>query len=288
MIPARLRLAWTILRDAAGRFLGVNGLFLSSALAFSLLLYSVPLILLVVAAMGQTVVGSERALPEVESILRQILPEGEQTAMQGLATAAANRRALGISGAVLFAVFSTATFGSARLGLNVLFGVDRRRGFLRGVGADALMILALSALFGVTIALNAALSVMRAAGGRIPLVGPLLDSNWFIASEVLGTAFVLALVYLVYRVCPAKTLRQTALVAAAVTSTVLLEFSRWAFGWYADAMRDMTVMYGAVGSLVFFILWLYYSSSVFFFGAAVGWAVDRLACRASSTGSPSG
>jgi membrane protein len=79
----------------------------------------------------------------------------------------------------------------------------------------------------------------------------------------------------VYRVCPAHTLRRTALIAAAVTSTVLLELFRWAFGWYAGAMRDMTVVYGAVGSLALFILWLYYSSLVFFFGAATGWAMDR-------------
>jgi uncharacterized BrkB/YihY/UPF0761 family membrane protein len=58
---AGTRFLSTVLRDAMGRFFGVNGLFLASALAFSLLLYSVPLMLLVVAALGQTVVGLERA-----------------------------------------------------------------------------------------------------------------------------------------------------------------------------------------------------------------------------------
>lgn len=272
---AGIRLVSTVLRDAAGRFFGMNGLFLASALAFSLLLYSVPLILLVVAALGHTLVESDRALAEVQLILRQIIPEVEQSVIAGLATAADNRRVLGLSGFLLFALFSSTAFGSARVGLNVVFGVDRRRGFFRGVGLDVLMILALSALFGVTIALNAALGAIRAASDRVPLVGTLLHSRWFIASEILGTVFVLALVYVVYRVCPAQPLRRPALIVAAVTSTVLLELFRWAFGWYAGAMRDMTVVYGAVGSLVLFILWLYYSSLVFFFGAAIGWAVNR-------------
>lgn len=270
-----IRVVWLVPGDAARRFFNVNGLFLASGLAFSLLLYSVPLVLLVVAALGHTLVGSERALAEVQSILRQILPDAEQTALRGLATAAANQRALGLSGVVLFALFSSTTFGSARFGLNVMFGVERRRGFLRGMALDAVMILVLSALFGVTIALNSALGAIRAAGDTAPFVGPFLRSNWFMASEVLGTAFVLALCYLVYRVCPAHTLARSGLVVAALTSTVLLELFRWAFGWYAGAMRDMTVVYGAIGSVVLFILWLYYSALVFFFGAAVGWAVDR-------------
>jgi membrane protein len=215
------------------------------------------------------------ARAEVESILRQVLPHVEQTAIDGLAGAVAHRRVLGLSGFVLFVLFSSTTFGSARFGLNVMFGVERRRGFFRGMGLDALMILMLSALFGVTIALNSALGAIRTASDRIPLVGPLLHSNWFIASELLGTAFVIALLYFVYRVCPAQTLRPISLVVAVLTSAGLLALFRWAFGWYADAMRDMTVLYGAIGSVVLFILWLYYSALVFFFGAAVGWAVDR-------------
>lgn len=211
----------------------------------------------------------------MQAILRQILPEVEHTVLQGLATAAADRHALGLSGLVLFALFSSTTFSSVRYGLNVVFGVERRRGFLRGVGLDAAMILALSALFGITIALNSAVGAVRAAGDHVPLVGPLLRSGWFMASEILGTAFVLAFGYLVYRVCPAHTPARSSLVVAALTSTALLSLFRWAFGWYADTMRDMTVVYGAIGSIVLFILWLYYSALVFFFGAAVGWAVDR-------------
>jgi membrane protein len=281
-----------VLNEAVRRFFGVNGLFLASGLAFSLLLYSVPLVLLVVVALGHTLLGSARSLAEVQSILRQVVPAMEQPVIEGLATAAANRHVLGVSGfagLALFALFSSTTFGSARVGLNVMFGVERRRGFLKGLGIDTLMILALSVLFGATMAINSVLGAIRAASDRVPLVGPLLHSKWFIASEMLGTVFVVALLYLVYRLCPAQPLRPLSLLIAVLTSAGLLTLFRWAFGWYADAMRDMTVLYGAIGSAVLFILWLYYSAVVFFFGAAVGWAVDRhLRVQTSSAGSESG
>lgn len=277
---APLRLVSAITAQAARRFLQVNGLFLACGLAFSLLLYSVPLVLLIVAILGHTAGGSERALAEVQLILRQMLPDIEQTAVQGLSTAMDHRRELGLYGTLLFALFSTTTFGSARFALNVLFGVERRRGFFRGVGVDALMILLLAGLFAITLALNAALGAIRAASHRVPLVGPILESAWFTVSEILGVVFVLALFYVVYRVCPARSLGRRGLAAATLTGAALLELSRWAFGWYAGAMRETAVIYGAAGSVVFFILWLYYGSLSFLFGGTIGWAVEhRLGIR---------
>ena len=35
------------------------------------------------------------------------------------------------------------------------------------------------------------------------------------------------------------------------------------------------IIYGALAGLIFFYLWLYYTSLVFIIGAEVGWAFDR-------------
>jgi membrane protein len=252
-----------------------NGPFLASGLAFDLLLYSIPLLLLIVSALGHTAIGSDRALAEVQSTIEVLIPDVEQIAVDGLSAAVSHRTVLGLIGLVLLILFSSTTFGSVRFALNVLFEVQRPRNFLKGKGVDILMIGIVSGLFGVTIGVNSALGAMRAASERVPVVGGLLHSWWFTVSEVLGLLFVLALFYLLYRVCPAKVLCRPALMAASVTGTGLLEVSRWAFGWYVDMAQSTTVVYGALGGLLFYILWLYYSSLVFLYGAAVGWAVDR-------------
>ncbi len=66
--------AWDFSRSVMGKFLEDNGFFLTSALAFNLLLYFVPLSLLMVSLLGYTVVDSERAMNEVRSVLRAFLP----------------------------------------------------------------------------------------------------------------------------------------------------------------------------------------------------------------------
>jgi membrane protein len=266
---------WRITRSSLRRLFEANGPFLASGLAFDLLLYAIPLLLLIISALAHTALGSERTLAEVQATINQLLPDAAPVAVEGLSSVVAHRTVLGVTGLILFIVLSSTTFGSARFALNVVFETKRPRSFLHGKGIDILMIGAVYGLLGLTIALNSALAAIRASSQRVPLVGPFLRSGWFTVSEALGLLFVLALFYLLYRVCPSKTLCRPALIVASVTGTGLLEISRFVFDWYVGVAQGMTVVYGALGGLLFFILWLYYSSLVFLVGAAVGWAVDR-------------
>ncbi|MGZ8365904.1 MAG: hypothetical protein ACXW37_06005, partial [Nitrospira sp.] len=59
-------LVWTILRTMVSKFSRDNGLFLASGLAFSLLLYVIPLALLMISILGYTVLESEQAMEEVQ------------------------------------------------------------------------------------------------------------------------------------------------------------------------------------------------------------------------------
>jgi membrane protein len=269
------RFVWNVARDTVRKLFAANAPFLASGLAFDLLMYSIPLVLLIISVLGYTAIGSDRALAEVQSTIQKLLPDVGPVAVEGLATVVTHRTVLGLAGVVLFIVFSSKTFGSARFALNVLFDTQHHRGFLKGKGIDLLMIGLVSGLFGVTILVNSALGAIRAASDRLPVVGGLLHSWWFTVSEALGLLFVLALFYLLYRVCPAKVLCRPALVAASVTGTGLLEISRWAFGWYVGVAHGTPVLYSALGGFVFYLLWLYYSSLVFLIGAAVGWSIDR-------------
>ena len=61
MWSTAIRFTWIIAKKAVRKFFADNGVLLASALAFDLLLYSIPLSLLLISALGYTVVGSARA-----------------------------------------------------------------------------------------------------------------------------------------------------------------------------------------------------------------------------------
>jgi uncharacterized BrkB/YihY/UPF0761 family membrane protein len=80
---------WTFLQSVAEKFLADKGFFYTSAVAFNLLLYFVPLSLLIVSLLGYTVLDSERAMNEVRSVLQAFLPQSQLALAENLAAVVA-------------------------------------------------------------------------------------------------------------------------------------------------------------------------------------------------------
>ena len=98
-------------------------------MAFNLLLYLLPLILLLISALGYTVLESEKAMLEVHSVVRQFLHYSEQAFADNLKAIISNRGLLGLAGFIFFFIFSSTLFRSVRHVLNIIFKADLRRGF---------------------------------------------------------------------------------------------------------------------------------------------------------------
>ena len=67
---------------------------------------------------------------------------------------------------------------------------------------------------------------------------------------------------------------------------MLLEISKWLFAWYVRAARDYAVFYGALGGLVFFVLWIYYASMTLVLAATLGAVLEGRSQSASERPSP--
>jgi membrane protein len=278
-ISSGVRLAWLMLKQTVKQFFADNGLFLASGLAFNLLLYSVPLALLMISLLGYTVLDSERAVHEVQSVLQRILPRSQQALAENLGAIVANRGLLGAAGGLSFFVFSSTLFGSVRIVLNLVFQAGQPRGFLEGIGRDILMMLLTAALLALAIGAVSVLTFVQAFGNELPLLSLLPQPGLAAASKLLGVVLTSTLLYVLYRFSPARSLSHRALLVASVTGTLLYQLAMWGFAWYVFFAQDTIALYGALGGLLFFLLWLYYAAAVFIVGAEVGWAYHVLAER---------
>jgi membrane protein len=261
----------TFLQSVAEKFLADNGFFYTSALAFNLLLYFIPLSLLMVSLLGYTVLDSERAMNEVKSVLQSFLPQSQQAMADSMAAVVAGRGLLGVAGVVSFVVFSSFLFGSVRIVLNQVFCAQQSRTFIRGVGIDLLITLLVAALLlGVVINTSFVTIAWTLADGY-PSLAPLFTPALTVLDRVLGFVAMVALFYVLYRVAPAITLPAEALLIGALSATLLFQLARWGFAWYVSMAQASLVLYGTLGGLMFFFMWLYYASLVFILGAEVAW-----------------
>ncbi|MFO0878706.1 MAG: YihY/virulence factor BrkB family protein [Gemmataceae bacterium] len=91
--------------------------------------------------------------------------------------------------------------------------------------------------------------------------GPLLN--------VAASALLLSGLFLfTYRFLSDGRLPFSRLVGGAVVSAILFTFGKMAISYYL-ALTNLASLYGAAGSLVVFLAWVYYSAQIIFFGAEV-------------------
>lgn len=267
---------WLFLKNTVSDFLHDNGFFLAMGLAFNLLLYFIPLALLMISLLGYTFLESERAMAEVQSVVRRFLPQSEQALADNLAAIVANRGRLGLVGSMFFFVFSSTLFGSVRHVLNIVFKAQQRRSFLSGLLRDLLMMLITAILLMLSIGVGTFLALARSIGTeRLPVAAPTLEFVWGLTGKVLALGLLASLFYVLYRYAPARRLSRGALLVASLSATVLFEFARWAFNWYVAFAYETPTLYGVLGGLMFFFFWLYYASLVFVLGAEIGFAYEQ-------------
>ena len=172
-------LLWFFLKNTVGNFFHDNGFFLAMGLAFNLLLYFIPLALVLISLLGYTFLESERAMAEVQSVVRRFLPQSEQAFADNLAAVVANRGLLGLVGSMFFFVFSSTLFGSVRHVLNIVFKSQQRRSFISGLFRDFLMMLITAILLMLAIGAGTFLALVRTIGTeRLPVAAPMLEFVW--------------------------------------------------------------------------------------------------------------
>jgi membrane protein len=269
------RLLWRVLRRSTIKFFDDSGPLLASGLAFDVLLFCVPFSFLVVSGLGYAVGSSDRALEMIQGALHELLPLDHAAFTANLAMALDNRGLLGILGFSLFFLTSSATFGSVRTILNTVFRVQTPSSFLKAKASDFLIILIASGLLILMIIVTSLLTLAKGVFERWPFIERWIEPGWVLASDLLGFLFTLALFYLLYRFCPSQRLRRPATLVAAFTGAALFELSKWMFAWYVTLAQFSAALYGAVGGLFFFLVWIYYGSAVLIVGAEVGWVLQE-------------
>jgi membrane protein len=264
-----------VVKDSFRKFFEIRGLLLSSGLAFDLLLSAIPLLLLVMSILGYVLGESTAAGELVHRLIRQFIPSVEGTLVEGMIATIENRHVLGISGFVLFLVTGSGVLSTIRTALNQVFDTEKPRGILHGKLIDFLLLLALPLLILAAIAANTLMLVGRRAAAGLPFLDFLVHPGWVAANYLFDVLFSFLIFYSLYRFCPGRTLRSSAVFLAGGMATVLFEASKIFFSWYISSVSTFTVIYGALNGFIIFILWFYYASVIFIYSGTAAWAFDR-------------
>ncbi len=158
--------------------------------------------------------------------------------------------------------------GQLQSSLNLIWGVETKPdrgwlGFLRDRFISYGMVLGVGFLLLVSLIVTAALAAFDSfLESTMPGAGVVLKIIHFTVSLGL-IAFMFAAIY---RFVPDARISWKDVVIGALMTAVLFNIGKSLIGLYLGR-GSVTSVYGAAGSLVTLLLWIYYSSLIFFFGA---------------------
>jgi membrane protein len=253
-------LLWQALR----KFNDDNGFFLSSGIAFNILINLIPFIMLLLALVGTYLYNDQEVLDHIRAYFRDVAPALDPKVMENLTDVMQNRRIVGILGFVGLLWFSTWVFSSLQIALNIVFRVEKSRGILRGIAIDLLMILLAGILLLVSMILSSAVTFLQGYHGQIPVaIGPTIQ---WILKYLLPFFFTFCMFFSIYKIVPNKRVHIKSALQAALFASLLWELAKHLFAWYVVHLAGYSIFYGSLSTLVVFVLWVYYSSTILVVG----------------------
>lgn len=249
---------------------------MGAALAYYTMFSIAPLLLIVIAIAG-LIFGVEAARGEIFAQLQGMMGEEGATAIQGLLESAskpATSVTATVIGVALLLVGATTVFAELQSDLDRIWRAPARDDpsgiwqLLRSRLLSFGMILGIGFLLMVSLIASAALSAL----GKwwAPLFGAwetlLQLVNMVVSFGLITTAFAM-----IYKFMPRVHIAwQDVWIGAAVTA-LLFTIGKFLIGLYIGK-SGVTSGFGAAGSLVVVLLWVYYSAQIFLLGAEFTWA----------------
>lgn len=243
---------------------------LAAALSCYTILSIAPLGVLAVSVIG-AVFGQDIARHQLAIQLGSVFGESAAQAIEAIiSNAHAPGKGLSstIMGLAVLLVGASAVFVELQAALNEIWRVPSRTGssvatFIRHRFFSFAMVLSVAFLLLVSLFLSAALAAM---GKFFASDLPGGEAVWQVLTAILSLVLAAVLFALIFKVVPETNISWDDVWLAAVATAVLFTIGKSLLAIYLGK-SSVTSSYGAAGSLVALVIWVYYSSQIVLFGA---------------------
>jgi membrane protein len=261
---------WTLIKKSFSEWSEDKASRLAAALAYYTIFSIPPLLVLVIAIAGQ-IFGREVAQQELLNQIGSVMGAEGRTAIEGILESADQPQgnALTIAfGLILLFFGASGVFAQLQDGLNTVWDVmaEPGRGILSTIKTRFLsftMVLGTGFLLLVSLVISAALAVLDQ---YLTNLFPGAELLMRLLNFVVSLGVITVLFALIFKIVPDVEIQWKDIWIGAIVTSLLFALGRFVISLYLE-YSDPTSTYGAAGSLILILLWVYYSAQILFFGA---------------------
>lgn len=275
-----LKQLWGLVQKSAVSWIDDYASSMGAALAYYTMFSIAPLLLIVIAIAG-FFYGEDAARGAIFAQLSGLVGVEGAAAVQGLLKSV-NKPATSvfatIVGLVTLLIGATAVFGELQDALNriwrapalvekgALWGLLRRRVLAFG------MILGIGFLLIVSLLLSA---VLAAIGTWLGPAFAGWEALLHVINFVIGLGVITVLFAMIYKIMPRVRIAWRDVWLGAAVTALLFSVGKFLIGLYIGK-TGVASGFGAAGSLVVLLVWIYYSTQIFLLGAEFTWVYANL------------
>jgi membrane protein len=299
-VPSRVSGLWSLLKQSVNAWIEDYASSMGAALAYYTLFSLAPLLLLVISIAG-VVFGQEAAQGQIVAQLGGLVGQEGATAIQGLLKSAsepAKSTLASIVSIVTLTVGATSIFAELQSDLDRIWRapeVSKPSGIWGLVSTRLLS-------FGLIVSLGFLLLVSLVVSAALAALGTWWGS-WFggwaitlqVVNQIVSFVFTTALFALMYRILPSVRVVWQDVWHGAIATSALFTVGKFAIGMYLGK-AGVASGFGAAGSIVVMLVWVFYSAQIFLLGAEFTWIYSHshgskvnepMPTRAAATAKPS-
>lgn len=270
-----VRNLYGLLKDTVSAWIDDYAPSMGAAIAYYTVFSVAPLLLIVISVAG-IVFGADAARGAIVTELQGFIgTEGAKAIEDMLAAVSepATSTLTTLAGLVTLLIGATTVFAELQSALDRIWRVPERQktsglwGLLRARVLSFGMILGIGFLLIVSLLASAALAAL--SRGWAPLFGE-EEALAHIVDFVFSLVVITTGFAMIYKIMPRARVRWPDVWLGALVTALLFTFGKFLIGLYIGK-TGVASGYGAAGSLVVLLVWVYYSAQIFLLGAEFTW-----------------
>ncbi|MEO8770077.1 MAG: YihY/virulence factor BrkB family protein [Ferruginibacter sp.] len=244
---------------------------LSGSLAYSTMFSLAPLLVVIISLCG-IFLGKEAVQGKIYSVLQDFIGKDSASQLQDIIKHAAignTGTIAAVIGVVTLLIGSTAVFMEIQDSINTIWGLKAKpkRGLIKML---LNRLLSFSVIVGLGFLLLVSLSVtaiIEAIGNRLQHAFPQVAIIFFYIINLVLTLGISTLIFaVIFKVLPDAKIKWKDVFAGALVTAILFLLGKFGISIYISKTKIGST-YGAAGSLVILLVWIYYSSIILYLGA---------------------
>jgi membrane protein len=262
---------WFLLKNTFNDFIDDNAIKLSAALSYYTI-FSLPPLLLIIISISGIFFGADAVRGEIFGQINLLV--GNEAALQiqntikNVTLSNSNVFATTI-GVILLLIGASGVFAEIQDSINYIWGIKAKpnRGIVKYIYNRLMsfsMIGSVGFLLLVGLIVNSLIDILNK---RLAIIFP-VDTVilFYIINTLIVFVIITILFSIIYKTLPdGKIALRDSLIGASFTAFLFM-IGKFAIGFYLGSYNIATV-YGAAGSIIIILVWVYYSAIILYFGA---------------------